>query len=162
MYIVPKLVHAEYTVLELVYAEYVYIVLKLVPYSRESPPMGAASYFLTKQGGGRSFECFRIQPRKSAHLCLRTQVAIAAIEQQARVSQSPPSTSTSLESLATSPLTTSSSVFAAAKSWLRSSVEAAGPSSAQASQATHMDTIDTDTQTNRDLLQGGSYLRYAH
>ena len=36
--------------------------------------------------------------------------AIAAIEQQARVSQSPPSTSTSLESLATSPLTTSSSL----------------------------------------------------
>ena len=36
-------------------------------------------------------------------------------------------------------------------------MEAAGPSSAQASQATHMDTIDTDTQTNRDLLQGGSY-----
>ena len=33
-----------------------------IPYSRESPPMGAASYFLTKQGGGRSFECFRIQP----------------------------------------------------------------------------------------------------
>ena len=33
-----------------------------VPYSRESPPKGAASYFLTKQGGGRSFECFRIQP----------------------------------------------------------------------------------------------------
>ena len=33
-----------------------------VPYSRESLPMGAASYFLTKQGGGRSFECFRIQP----------------------------------------------------------------------------------------------------
>ena len=31
-------------------------------------------------------------------------------------------------------------------------MEAAGPSSAQASQATHMDTIDTDTQTNRDLL----------
>ena len=44
---------------------------------------------------------------------------------------------------------------------LRSSVEAAGPSLAQASQATHMDTIYTDTQTNRDLLQGGSYLRYA-
>ena len=40
-------------------------------------------------------------------------------------------------------------------------MEAAGPSLAQASQATHMDTIDTDTQTNRDLLQGGSYLRYA-
>ena len=39
-------------------------------------------------------------------------------------------------------------------------MEAAGPSSAQSSQATHMDTIDTDTQTNRDLLQGGSYLRY--
>ena len=39
-----------------------------VPYSRESPPMGAAPYFLKKQGGGRSFECFRIQPRKSAHL----------------------------------------------------------------------------------------------
>ena len=36
--------------------------------------------------------------------------AIAAIEQQARVRQSPPSTSTSLESLATSPLTTSSSL----------------------------------------------------
>ena len=36
-------------------------------------------------------------------------------------------------------------------------MEAAGPSLAQA----HMDTIDTDTQTNRDLLQGGSYLRYA-
>ena len=33
-------------------------------------------------------------------------------------------------------------------------MEAAGPSSAQ---ARHMDTIDTDTQTNRDLLQRGSY-----
>ena len=32
-------------------------------------------------------------------------------------------------------------------------MEVAGPSSGQASQATHMDTIDTDTQTNRDLLQ---------
>ena len=61
----------------------------------------------------------------------------------------------------TSNITAHHVVFAAAKRWLRSSVEAAGPSSAQASQATHMDTIDTDTQTNRDLLQGGSYLRYA-
>ena len=61
----------------------------------------------------------------------------------------------------TSNITAHHVIFAAAKRWLRSSVEAAGPSSAQASQATHMDTIDTDTQTNRDLLQGGSYLRYA-
>ena len=52
-----------------------YISFFIVPYSRKSPPTGAASYFLTKQGGGRSFECFRIQPWKSAHLCLRTQVA---------------------------------------------------------------------------------------
>ena len=62
----------------------------------------------------------------------------------------------------TSNITAHHVVFAAAKRWLtESSVEAVGPSSAQASQATHMDTIDTDTQTNRDLLQGGSYLRYA-
>ena len=60
----------------------------------------------------------------------------------------------------TSNITAHHVIFAAAKRWLRSSVEAAGPSSAQASQATHMDTIDTDTQTNRDLLRG-SYLRYA-
>ena len=79
-----------------------------IPYSRESPPMGAASYFLTKQGG---WALFRVIP----HSTLKERPplfssAIAAIEQQARVSQSPPSTSTSLESLATSPLTTSSSL----------------------------------------------------
>ena len=51
----------------------------------------------------------------------------------------------------TSNITAHHVVFAATKRWLRSSVEAAGPSSAQASQATHMDTIDTDTQTNRDF-----------
>ena len=43
-----------------------------------------------------------------------TSSAITAIEQQARVRQSPPSTSTSLESLATSPLTTSSSLLPSA------------------------------------------------
>ena len=39
-----------------------------IPYSRESPPMGAASYFLTKQGGGRSFECNCMSNRKNNYI----------------------------------------------------------------------------------------------
>ena len=116
---------------------------------------------LSHQTGGSAL--FRVFPHSTLKerppLFTYTSSAIAAIEQQARVSQSPPSTSTSLESLATSPLTTSSSLPPSA-GW--------GPAwrprrgrrqHRQARQ--HMDTIDTDTQTNRDLLQGGSYLRYA-
>ena len=62
----------------------------------------------------RGWALFRVFPhstlKERPHLFTYTSSAIAAIEQQARVSQSPPSTSTSLESLATSPLTTSSSL----------------------------------------------------
>ena len=130
-------------------------------------------------GGGRSFECFRIQPRKSAHLCLRTQELMSCDREAAHKLRRTYTSSNSSDRAAsareskpsqhiyiagvTSNITAHHVVFAAAKRWLRysASVEAAGPSSAQASQATHMDTIDTDTQTNRDLLQGGSYLRYA-
>ena len=103
-----------------------------------------------KQGGGRSFKCFRIQPRKSAHLCLRTQVAqySNSSDRAASARESKPSQHIYIAGV-TSNITAHHVVFAAAKRWLRSSVEAAGPSSAQASQATHMDTIDTDTQTNR-------------
>ena len=67
---------------------------------------------LSHQTGG--WALFRVFPHSTLKerppLFTYTSSAIAAIEQQARVSQSPPSTSTSLESLATSPLTTSSSL----------------------------------------------------
>ena len=67
---------------------------------------------LSHQTGG--WALFRVFPHSTLKerppLFTYTSSAIAAIE-QARVSQSPPSTSTSLESLATSPLTTSSSRY---------------------------------------------------
>ena len=65
---------------------------------------------LSHQTGG--WVLFRVFPHstlKERPPYTITSSAIAAIEQQARVSQNPPSTSTSLESLATSPLTTPSS-----------------------------------------------------
>ena len=116
---------------------------------------------LSHQTGG--WALFRVFPHSTLKerppLITYTSSAIAAIEQQAR-RESKPSQHIYITGV-TSNITAHHVVFAAAKRWLRSSVEAAGPSLAQASQATHMDTIDTDTQTNRDLLQGGSYLRYA-
>ena len=67
---------------------------------------------LSQQTGG--WALFRVFPHSTLKerlpLFTYTSSTIAVIEQQARVSQSPPSTSTSLESLATSPLTTSSSL----------------------------------------------------
>ena len=67
---------------------------------------------LSHQTGG--WALFRVFPHSTLKerppLFTYTSNAIAAIEQQARVSQSPPSTSIPLESLATSPLTTSSSL----------------------------------------------------
>ena len=67
-------------------------------YSRESAPMGIAPYMLAEQGGGRSFKCFRKQPQKSAHLnYVHHQAQLAASSKRVCVS-----TSTSLESLATS------------------------------------------------------------
>ena len=100
--------------------------------------------------------------REAAHKLRRTYTSSNSSDRAASVRESKPSQHIYIAGV-TSNITAHHVVFAAAKHWLRSSasVEAAGPSSAQASQATHMDTIDTDTQTNRDLLQGGSYLRYA-
>ena len=67
---------------------------------------------LSHQTGG--WALFRVFPHSTLKECpplfTYTSSAIAAIEQQARVRQSPPSTSTLLESLAISPLTTSSSL----------------------------------------------------
>ena len=133
--------------------------LNLIPYSRESPPMGAASYFLTKQGGWALFRVFPHSTSKERPP-LFTYTSSNSCDRAASARESKPSQHIYIAGV-TSNITAHHVVFAAAKRWLRSSVEAAGPSSAQASQATHMDTIDTDTQTNRDLLQGGSYLRYA-
>ena len=84
----------------------------ILPYSRESLPMHGRCILLSHQTGG--WALFRVFPHSTLKerppLFTYTSSAIAAIKQQAHVSQSPPSTSTLLESLATSPLTTSSSL----------------------------------------------------
>ena len=61
-------------------------------------------------GALSSVSTFNLERAPTFALFTYTSSAISAIEQQARVSQSLPSTSTSLESLATSLLTTSSSL----------------------------------------------------
>ena len=36
--------------------------------AKKGPCMGRAPYRSAKEGGGRSFDCFRIEPRKSTHV----------------------------------------------------------------------------------------------